>query len=156
MNTRIDAVAVGTLTDLRRAWVVYSIHDAATAAPLVVGIAPSRRPLFDAPTGVDSDRPVIFRIMETLPDRAAAVRRQGAHAAALGVALVMATAAGGKARSVRCVETGQVWATAAACADDQGIDPAALSRHLRGAAGHNSVRGRRYVRIVVDNNKQGE
>jgi len=45
---------------------------------------------------------------------------------------------------IECIETGEKWPTAQACADAHDLTYGALLNHLKGTKSHNSVKGRTY------------
>jgi len=55
---------------------------------------------------------------------------------------------------IQCVETGETWNSAADCVRDHECNQSALSNHLAGRPGFKTVKGRKYIRISVDNRNE--
>jgi len=141
---KIDLSAVGVLSDFRKSWAVYIVHDAGSAAPLIVGMCRLSE-LFGMPDNkLPVDTAVILRILTICPDRGTAAQQQAIQARAHGVTITMATMSNAK---IQCIETGDIYHNAAECAVSCEIDPTALSKHLRGKPGFKTVKGRTYRKV---------
>ena len=129
---------IGTRDQWAECWAVYAVHDAVTVAPLHVGCCRFRQIVSMPDCSVARDRPIVMRVIGMYMSRADALRERSTQAVALGIV-------NKRGRAVRCVETGEVFASAYRCAQSHNIDAAALSRHLRGLAGHKKIHGRSYI-----------
>ena len=54
-----------------------------------------------------------------------------------------------KRQQVKCIETGEVFSSAAEAARMHGLSNSALVNHLNRKSGHRSVKGRTYIRVVA-------
>lgn len=142
-----------TYKELNENYVIYNLRDAQTAALIYVGTCkqsqvmtiPDARsnPLF-ASTFKENTK-FILNVTHVLPDRASAMECYAAQIKFWGMPEMIR--AHSLAKGVQCLNTGEIFASIKDAAQAHGLDQAALSRHLRGIAGHRTVKGKMYCRV---------
>lgn len=141
----------GTPSSFGKTWVCYTLRDGQTAEVMYNGhcrltelfAMPDARAniLFDE--CFPPDRPLLLCMVSEHPDRAhAALAARNLPAGRMNRADGMRRHA-----MIECVETGEKWHSAMDACRAHGLPQPALSNHLNGKPGYNSVKGRTYRRV---------
>lgn len=148
---------MSTIQTLKKSWVIYSIFHWKTAKVVYVGMC-KMNVLFALPDfqGLNTDTILendafSLKIINISDDKKEALKLHVNAIREHGVPDLNKYGHYKKRRSrIQCVETGEIWNTIQECARVQGIDPGALSRHLRALPGHVTVRGMTYMFVNID------
>ncbi len=142
-------VNLATPEEMSRSWCVYTLLDKETAKTVYVGHCRLSQ-VFGMPDArlrpdFDGTRPVILRVDIITPHRTAA------QIAAQGIINKMGTPPINRRQPftrIKCVDTGEIWKSANACAAAHELAQPALSNHLNNMPGYRSVKGRQYERVL--------
>jgi hypothetical protein len=143
---------ITTSQDLMKTWGVYTIYNETCDKLLYIGIEKMTQiftisqargnPFFSQVIG---NHPFVLLITDIMPNKIAAMNKYGEHIRRLGMPDMIRNHSLHK--GVQCINTGDTFRNITECAQAMGIDQGALSRHLRGVAGHNTIKGNMYRRI---------
>lgn len=136
-----------TPNELKKAWCVYTVHDAQTARVLHAGYG-MLRSLFMLPVNVGPDEPFLLNVNDLYTSKDEAKRGYIAFINAHGVpkgGLVLRKV---RNAAIECVETGETWNSAKECVKACGLSQSALSNHLNGKPGYKQVKGLTYRRVA--------
>lgn len=133
--------------EFSKRWVVYGLFDVSTNQPVFVGCLKltSLFTLSDARAALilNPDTETIVMLLDTFDSRADAMVCQAKHLQRLGLTITPRS----RAKAVRCVTTGETFASAQDAVNAHGLSYSALSNHLNRRAGYITVKGKTYERI---------
>ncbi len=133
-------------------WVVYILYHPHTAVPFFVGHCKLNQ-LFSFPDaykdiGLSCPDLFMFRVTDVVENLGDALKAHSVRVRETGTLVDLARQRLANATAViECLDTGEKWPTLAEAARAHGLGAGNLSKHLRGAAGFNTVKGRRYRRV---------
>ena len=143
----ISIAIKATPNEIKKAWCVYTIHDAMTAKIKYAGYG-MLRDIFKMRIDAALDEPVILRVNDLYNSKIGARCGYIAYINAHGVpegGLIMRKA---RNAAIECIETGETWNSAKACVKSCNISQSALSNHLNGHPSYKSVKNLTYRRVA--------
>lgn len=141
--------------DISLTWVIYALHDGATAQIKYIGLCrltelfriPDARSniLFDQMFTPDTS--FLIRVISTHKDKSEASTTHR-HAIYEHNSPEMNGASSiARHANIQCLETGETFVSASHACRSHGLSQPALSSHLNGKTGYATVKGRKYIRV---------
>ncbi len=139
---------------LKNGYVVYQIHEANTLAVEFVGVEKLSKvfQLSDLYSNnvlkkyMNADQSFGVQIVAICDNKGQALKEQSAFIRQAGWPAANKYAQASAHGMIVCNETGDEFRTIAELCSTRGLDPAAVSRHLRNVPGHPRVKGKTYTR----------
>lgn len=152
----VHASAIHILpTDLNNAWCVYLLKDNNDAIQFI-GISKLDRiyTIADAKNNpgfkqyFPDNKYIFIQMIDIAPNKVKALQKHSERMRQLpNIPMMMKYARYNKTLPIYCIETGETFKSLDEVARAHGVGAGNLSKHLRGVAGHRSIKGRTYCRI---------